>query len=55
MVVYGMQLVRLEDVFRVIFDHLELVWLAHIWFGRGDRCNDMMDIIYKMYLELEPN
>jgi hypothetical protein len=55
MAVYGMHLVRLEDVLRVIFDHLEPVWLARIWFGGGDRCSDMIDMIYEMYLELEPN
>jgi hypothetical protein len=46
---------QLEDVLRVIFDHLEPVWLARIWFGGGDRCSDMIDMIYEMYLELEPN
>jgi hypothetical protein len=55
MAVYGMHLVRLEEVLRVIFDHLELVWLACIWFDGGDCCNIMIDMIYKMYLELEPN
>jgi hypothetical protein len=39
----------------VIFDHLEPVWLARIWFGGGDRCHDMIDMIYEMYLELEDN
>jgi hypothetical protein len=52
MAVYGMHEVRLEDVLRVIFDHLEPVWLARIWFGGGDRCSDMIDMIYEMYLEL---
>jgi hypothetical protein len=47
--VYGMHEVRLEDVLRVIFDHLEPVWLARIWFGgwrslqRYDR-HDLRDV-----------
>jgi hypothetical protein len=53
MAVYGMHEVRLEDVLRVIFDQLELVWLARIWFGGGDHCSDMIDMIYEMYFELE--
>jgi hypothetical protein len=55
MAVYGMQELRLENVLRVIFDHLKLVWLSRIWFRGGDRCNDMIDMISEMYLELEPN
>jgi hypothetical protein len=55
MAVYGSHLVRLEDVLRVIFDKLEPVWLVRIWFGGGDPYHDMINMIYKMYLELEAN
>jgi hypothetical protein len=55
MAVYGMHRVCLEDVLRVIFDDLESVWLACIWFGRDDRCSDIIYMIYEMYIDLEPN
>jgi hypothetical protein len=29
------------------------VWLARIWFAGGDPYHDMIDMIYKLYLEQE--
>jgi hypothetical protein len=43
-------MVLLEGVLRIIFEELDLIWLARMWRGDNEYCRDMIDIIFMIYL-----
>jgi len=43
-------LFMLEGVLRIIFEELDHVWLAQMWRGPSESHNDIIDIIFMLYL-----
>jgi hypothetical protein len=43
-------MVLLEKVLRIIFEELDPIWLARIWRGDSESRQDMLDIIFMLYL-----
>jgi hypothetical protein len=43
-------MVLLEGVLRIIFEKLDLIWLAWMWRGPSESRRDMIDIIFMFYL-----
>ncbi len=43
-------MVLLEGVLRIIFEELDLIWLAQMWRGDSESHLDMLDIIFMFIL-----
>jgi hypothetical protein len=50
MVILEQHMVLLEKVLRIIFEELDPIWLARIWRGDSESRQDMLDIIFMLYL-----
>jgi hypothetical protein len=43
-------MVQMEGILRIIFEELDHVWLSSMWRASRESRQDMIDIVYMLYL-----